>query len=118
MEESSHRITGLEKRVDAIQVAVNQSTIETARILMSIEHLTSTSDQRLVATQQQHSEIRSMLAAHISLDAKNTTAHNQWIRSLISPQTVILIIALLAGFIGVSGADVAAVAGTLSTTAP
>lgn len=115
-DDTHRRISGLETRINTLQTEVTQVTIETAKILLSLDHLSEAATERQTDQRKQHDTISALLSEHIAIDARNSAATNRWLQSLISPQTVILVLAVLAGALGVGAADVITLAAALPVT--
>jgi len=120
MEDISWRVDRLETQVNSVQGEVNNMAIELAKLNLSVSHLETSSSERFKAQKIYHDELKTLLEQQRSdlvrrdeesksyrLAREDREASKQrWLQSIISPQTIIIILAIIAGMLGVRISDI------------
>ena len=109
MSEEIRRVDKLEKWVGTIQTEVNSVAVEMAKVNVTLEHMATSAKENESCQKVQHEELKTLLSTTVATDNKLQEARQKWLQSLVSPQTVIIILAIIAGFMGVRITDLPAV---------
>tara|TARA_R110000824_G_scaffold201702_6_gene385859 strand:+ start:366 stop:740 length:375 start_codon:yes stop_codon:yes gene_type:complete len=120
MEDISWRVDRLETQVNSVQGEVNNMAIELAKLNLSVSHLETSSSERFKAQKIYHDELKTLLeqqrADLVRRDEESKSyrlaredreaSKQRWLQSIISPQTIIIILAIIAGMLGVRISDI------------
>jgi len=108
-EETHRRVDKLEKWVGTIQGEVNSVAVEMAKVNVTLQHMASSAKENESCQKIQHEELKDLLTAQLNQNHEVQITRQKWLQGLISPQTVIIILAIVAGFMGVRLSDLPAV---------
>lgn len=104
-EETHRRVDRLEKWVGTIQGEVNNVAVEMAKVHITLQHMATSAKENETCQKVQHEELKEILAAQLGQLHQVQLTRQKWLQGLVSPQTIILILAIVAGFVGVSVQD-------------
>ena len=119
MEDISRRVDRLETQVNSVQGEVNNMAIELAKLNLSVSHLETSSSERFKAQKIYHDELKTLLeqqrcdllrrdeeskSYRLAREERETdleASKQRWLQSVFSPQTIIIILAIIAGMLGI-----------------
>jgi len=104
-EETHRRVDRLEKWVGTIQNEVNSVAVEMAKVNVTLQHMAISAKENETCQKVQHEELKELLTAQLNQQHEVQMTRQKWLQGLVSPQTVILILAIVGGFVGVSVQD-------------
>lgn len=111
------------KRIASLEGDVSSLKVDTSKLGLTLEHQDERQQERFVALSTSQLELKDILKARAESDEKRaeearkyreererqeTAAQldkQKWVQSLLTPQTLILIIVVIAGIFGVKGLD-------------
>jgi len=122
LDEHGRRISNLEGDVSALKLDVS-------KIGLVLDHHADKAEERhgILSTQQirmmdlleeREKDARDYRIRREELEAEAKIAHKQWIKSLVNPQTVVIILAIALSLFGTRLADVQQVAEIIGTPIP
>ena len=124
MEDISRRVDRLETQVNSVQGEVNNMAIELAKLNLSVSHLETSSSERFKAQKIYHDELKTLLEqqrcellrrdeesksyrlAREQRESALQVTKQRWLQSVFSPQTIIIILAIIAGMLGIRISDI------------
>ena len=124
MDDISRRVDRLETHVNTVQGEVNNMAIEMAKLNLSVSHLETSSSERFKAQRIHHTELKALMEqqrcellrrdeeakqyrlAREQREGTIEVSKQRWLQSIISPQTIIIILAIIAGMLGIRISDI------------
>ena len=113
----------VEHRLEQCEVKLQHLEVEMGKLALELEHNEETASQRYEALSTSQLEIKDLLKARAQMEeerakeareyrarreeieAAEKAAHKAWIRSLVNPQTIVIIVAVLASMLGLQAAE-------------
>jgi chromosome segregation ATPase len=116
-------MTGIDKRLEHCEEKLQKLEVEMHKLALELEHNEDLAEQRFEALSTSQLEIKDLLKARAAfeeerareareyrlrreeLEAAEQVAHKAWIRSLVNPQTIVIVAAILASMLGLQAAE-------------
>lgn len=111
------------KRIASLEGDVSTLKVETSKLGLTLEHQDERQQERFVALSTSQLELKDIMKARAESDERRSEEarkyreererqeaeanrdKQKWVQSLLTPQTLILIIVVIAGIFGVKGLD-------------
>ena len=123
-------------RVIALEKDVGKLKVETGKFALTLEHQDERQQERFNTLCTSQIELKDIMKARAEADEKRAEEarryreerekqeadanlqKQKWVQSLLTPQTLVIILVILAGLFGVKGLDMMDAAGLVTETAP
>lgn len=114
---------GIEKRLGHCEEKLITLEVDMQKLSLKLQHNEETDKRHFEALSTSQFEIKDMLKERAKMDearakeareyrqrreeqeAAEKAAHNAWLRSLVNPQTLVIVIAVLASMLGLQAAE-------------
>lgn len=116
-------------RIKTLEADVTTLKLDVSKIGMQIETMNDRAEERhnVLSTQQirmmdlleaREKESREYRARREELEKEARIAHQQWLKSLVNPQTIVIVVAIILSLFGTRVADIQQVASIMGTPIP
>ncbi len=123
-------------RVIALETDVNKLKVDTSKLQLTLDHLDDRQQERFTTLCTAQIELKEIMKARIATEEKRADEarkyraerekqeanaqlqKQQWVQSLLTPQTIVMILVILAGLFGVKGLDMMNATGVPTETPP
>ncbi len=117
------------RRISSLEEDVSTLKLDVSKIGLVLDHHADKAEERhgILSTQQirmmdlleeREKDARDYRIRREELEEEAKLAHRQWIKSLVNPQTIVIILAILAALFGTRLADIQQVAEILGSPIP
>ena len=117
------------RRISILETDVNALKLDVSKIGIQIDVMGDRAEERhgILSTQQvrmmdlleeREKDAREYRIRREELETEAQIAHNQWLKSLVNPQTIVIVIAIALSLFGTRMADIQQVASILGTPIP
>ena len=117
------------RRISILETDVNTLKLDVSKIGIQIDVMGDRAEERhgILSTQQirmmdlledREKDARDYRIRREEIEEEAKIAHRQWIKSLVNPQTIVIILAILAALFGTRVADIQQVAAILGSPIP
>jgi|2_EtaG_2_1085320.scaffolds.fasta_scaffold16981_4 hypothetical protein len=117
------------RRIQTLEGDVSTLKLDVSKIGLVLDHHADKAEERhgILSTQQtrmmdlleeREKDARDYRIRREELEEEAKIAHRQWIKSLVNPQTIVIILAILAALFGTRVADIQQVAEILGSPIP
>jgi hypothetical protein len=123
-------------RVIALEKDVSKLQVDTSKLQLTLEHQDERQQERFNTLCTAQVELKEIMKARVDADERRAEEarkyraerekqeaevelqKQRWVQSLLTPQTIIMILVLLAGLFGVKGIDMMSAASIIEPAAP
>ena len=123
-------------RVIALEKDVNKLQVDTSKLQLTLEHQDERQQERFTTLCTSQIELKDIMKARMDADDKRAEEarkyraerekqeadanlqKQKWVQSLLTPQTLVIILVILAGLFGVKGLDMMSASDAINNLAP
>ena len=117
------------RRISTLETDVNTLKLDVSKIGIQIDVMGDRAEERhgILSTQQirmmdlleeREKDAREYRIRREELETKAQIAHRQWLKSLVNPQTIVIVVAIALSLFGTRMADIQQVAALIGTPIP
>ena len=123
-------------RIIGLEGEVNQLKLDTSKLQLTLEHQEDRQKERFNTLCTSQIELKEIMKARVEADerraeearkyraerekqeAEASLQKQQWVQSLLTPQTLVIILVILGGLFGVKGIDMMSATGVVAPESP